>query len=65
MRAIHTQQPPRFTTLRAIDGVEIIDERGRPVGKRETLQSANGYAWFLNDAARRGPCALARALRIA
>jgi hypothetical protein len=53
-----------FDTLSTCDGRhEVIDAHtGRPVGVRDTLRSANGVAFRLNQAAADGPDALARAL---
>jgi hypothetical protein len=55
----------RFTVLTCIDGFEVIDSDGRAVDHRSTLQSANGVAFNLNNAAKNGPRALARALKAA
>lgn len=56
------RQPPQFSTLPTIDGFDVIDDRGRPIDRRETLASANGVAFLLNGAARQGAKALIRAL---
>lgn len=53
----------RFTILPALSGWEVIDgATGRPVDHRETAQSANGAAQYLNEAARGGTLALQGAL---
>lgn len=52
----------RFTTAPCIDGYEVVvRDSGRAVAKRATLHSASGTAFKLNNAARYGPKALARA----
>lgn len=53
-----------FTTSALIDGrYEVVDETtGRPVAVRETKASANGVAFDLNNAAKGGRQALAKAL---
>ena len=50
-----------FSTAVCIDGYEVVDQDGRPYAKRRTQQSANGVAYFFNEAARNGPKALAGA----
>lgn len=51
-----------FAAIRTIDGAEVIaTDTGRPVAIRDDLRSANGVAYALNDAAKRGPHALASA----
>lgn len=52
----------RFTTLATIDGYDVIDGNGRPVDHRDSLASANGVAYKLNQAAMAGPDALIAAL---
>jgi hypothetical protein len=53
-----------FGTLPTIDGYDVIAlDTGRPLDHRETLQEANGVAFHLNEAAKNGPKALARALK--
>lgn len=59
----YPKEPQRFTTLPCIDGHEVIDRDGRAVDWRPTKRSANGVAYVLNNAAKNGPDALARALR--
>jgi hypothetical protein len=55
----------RFGTNPTIDGgYEVVCEHtGRPVAHRASHQSANGVAFTLNEAMKRGPKALARALQ--
>jgi hypothetical protein len=66
MTAIHDGRaiPATFGTLPAIDGYQVIaEDTGRPVAHRETLQSANGVAFRLNNIAASGSArALATAL---
>jgi hypothetical protein len=52
----------RFTTQPTIDGFEVIDADGRPVGSRDTLRQATGAAFRLNRAAANGSDALTYAL---
>lgn len=52
-----------FGTLPSMDGVLVIaNDTGREVARRETLHSASGVAWKLNQAAQAGPKALASTL---
>lgn len=52
-----------FGTNPAIDGYEVVaNDTGRPVAHRDSLQSANGVAFVLNDAAAHGQKALLNAL---
>lgn len=45
-----------FATLPTIDGYEVIaTDTGHPVAHRETLHSANGVAFMLNNAAQSNP----------
>lgn len=45
----------RFSVIPTIDGYDVIDgETGHPVDHRDTPRSANGVAFFLNDAAAHG-----------
>jgi hypothetical protein len=65
MTAIHDGRAiPKFGTLPCIEGFEVIaEDDGRPVAHRETLQSANGVAFRLNNIAASGNMrALATAL---
>jgi len=58
-----TRQAP-FDVQPTIDGFAVIDARtGRPLDQRETAREAWGFATVLNQAATRGPKALAKALR--
>lgn len=56
--------PPSFTTQRTMDGFAVIDvETGRPLDERPTFHEAHGVAVHLTQVAKRGPKALAKALR--
>lgn len=50
-----------------LEGFEVVDmSTGRSMGfEYETAQQANGKAQYLNEVAKSGPRALARALRAA
>lgn len=45
-------QLSRFTTLRTIDGFDVVDASGHAVDHRSTLAEANGVAFHLNGVAR-------------
>lgn len=56
-----------FTYGATLDGYEVVDvSTGRSMGfEYDTAQQANGKAQYLNEVAKAGPRALARALRAA
>lgn len=58
-----TRPTKTFDTLPTIDGYQVVfSDTGRPIAARATHASANGLAFVLNQAAKDGPKALARAL---
>lgn len=54
--------PKRFTVLCTLEGFEVVDTDGRPVGIEHDELSAGMFATTLNGAAALGPKYLARAL---
>lgn len=52
----------KFSIAPTLDGYEVVDGNGRPTGfTGDDAQQANGFAQSLNQAAKRGPQALAHA----